>query len=176
MSATNRDLERAVKEGRFREDLYYRLNIIPIALPPLKERTDDIHLLVKHFLEKYSEKNQKQVTRLSPDAQEQMLSYDWPGNVRELEHVIEKAVILARGPEISHIDLPVRRAAGPSYQAGKTLAEALRDCEYNTIVAALRAHDGVQARAADALGLSRSNLNYRLNKLSIKVREVMTSP
>lgn len=175
IAATNRNLSKEVEEGRFRQDLFYRLNVFTIQLPSLKERKDDLVPLAEHFMKKYSEKNKKKVVKLLPAAIDQLMAYDWPGNVRELEHVIEKAVILAKGKEIEQVDLPAARTrseAGPQ----RTLAQALHDCEYNTIVQALRAADGVQARAAEALDISRSNLNYRLNKLNIKVPEVMSRP
>ncbi len=172
IAATNRILSQEVEAGRFRQDLFYRLNVFTIQLPPLRERTDDIPLLAEHFLRKYSAKNKKRVSRLHPSVIRQLMNYDWPGNVRELEHVIEKAVIMARSKEITEVDLPKPKVK-PAPSTPKTLAQSLRDCEREVIIQAIRAENGVQARAAKALGISRSNLNYRLNKLKLKVPEIM---
>ncbi len=173
IAATNRNLSQEVDAGRFRQDLFYRLNVFTIQIPPLKERRDDIALLADFFLQKYMLKNKKKLNRISSEAIARLINYDWPGNVRELEHVIEKAVILAHGKEVTEVDLPASKIR---IETGvvKTLSQALRDCELDVIVQALRHADGVQARAAQSLGISRSNLNYRLNKLSIKVPEIMT--
>lgn len=172
IAATNRVLSQEVEAGRFRQDLFYRLNVFTIELPPLRERRDDIPLLAEHFLRKYSAKNKKKVTRIHPSVLQRLMDYDWPGNVRELEHVIEKAVIMARSKEITDVDLPKPKKPAPA-RGGKTLAEALRECERNAIIEALKAEKGVQARAAKALGISRSNLNYRLHKLKLSVPEIM---
>lgn len=177
ITATNKNLAEEVHAGRFRQDLYYRLNVFRLAIPSLKERRDDIPKLVDHFIHKYATKNKKKITSCSTEAMKQFMEYDWPGNVRELEHVIERAVILCKGKEIAQVDLPTARtpgAGGTSTQL--TLAQALRKCEKDTIIAALRAHNKVQARAADALGISRSNLNYRLGKLKIQVNELGEGP
>lgn len=173
IAATNRILSQEVDAGRFRQDLFYRLNVFTVPIPALRERRDDIPLLAEHFLQKYCTKNKKKVTRIAPHAIERLMAYDWPGNVRELEHVMEKAVILARGKEIEDVDLPVTRTR-VEVGKSKTLAQALHDCERDTVISALRDANGVQARAAEALNISRSNLNYRLNKLKIKVPEVMS--
>ncbi len=172
IAATNRILSQDVDAGRFRQDLFYRLNVFTIQIPPLRERRDDIPLLAEHFLRKYTTKNKKRITRIHPVVLQRLMDYDWPGNVRELEHVIEKAVIMTRAKEITEVDLPKPRLK-PDSGAPKTLAQSLRDCERDVIIEALRAENGVQARAARALGISRSNLNYRLNKLKLKVPEVM---
>ncbi len=172
IAATNRILSQEVEAGRFRQDLFYRLNVFTIEIPPLRDRRDDIPLLAEHFLRKYSAKNKKKISRIHPAVLQRLMDYDWPGNVRELEHVIEKAVIMTRSREITEVDLPKPKTPPPSHEA-KTLAEALRECERNVIIEALRAENGVQARAAKALGISRSNLNYRLHKLKLKVPEIM---
>ena len=114
IAATNKDLEREVAGGRFREDLYYRLNVVPIKLPPLKERKEDIPLLVRHFLDKYNKILKKETTVVSQEVLNELMAYDWPGNVRQLENVIERAIIMARGGRIVHIDLSddLRRREG----------------------------------------------------------------
>jgi transcriptional regulator with GAF, ATPase, and Fis domain len=112
IAATNVDLKRMVDDGRFREDLYYRLNVISIELPPLRERKSDIPSLVQHFLQKYGEENAKADMELAPEALDLMMEYDWPGNVRELENVIERAVVLTTGPAYRHGPHPRPRAQG----------------------------------------------------------------
>ncbi len=111
IAATNRDLDGAVKEGRFREDLYHRLNVIPIAVPPLRERREDIPDLARYFLDRFSRETKKRFTEISPEALDRLLAYAWPGNVRELANVIERAVVLGQGPTITPDDLPPRVVA-----------------------------------------------------------------
>src|SRR5262249_29573250 len=111
IAATNVDLKQMVKEGKFREDLFYRLNVITIDLPPLRQRKEDIPLLVEYFLNKYSEENSRSARRMTPEALRPLMSYSWPGNVRELENVIERAVVLSSGPEIG-VDLIADHIAG----------------------------------------------------------------
>ena len=182
IAATNRDLRREVRAGRFREDLYYRLNVFQIDLPALRDRRDDIPLLVEHFLRKYADRYQKGVTRVSPQVMARLLQHPWPGNVRELEHAIERGVLLSSGPELEQVplnedDLPPPLEAPPvdaTTSVPETgLQEALEDLERRMIVAALRSEKGVQARAAKRLGISRSNLNYRIQKLAIEVKDVV---
>lgn len=180
IAATNKDLRVEVQEGRFREDLFYRLNVVSLAVPPLKERRDDIPLLVDHFVRRYAERNRRTVPRLSARAREILIMYDWPGNVRQLEHVLERAVILCRGDEIEDIplpkgvfeedDAPLQTGALPPM--GVTLKQALIDFEKAMLIEALKAAGGVQARAARRLGISRSNLNYRINRLDIQLKEI----
>jgi DNA-binding NtrC family response regulator len=168
VAATNRDLEQQVREGRFREDLFYRLNVIPIALPPLRERRTDVPLLVEHFLAKHGEPGRGR--KMTPEALEALVAYGWPGNVRELESVIERTVLLADGEVIALEDLPaavrMRRAAGPGFPVdvpdeGLDL-EAL---ERSLIRRALEKAEGNVTRAARLLGLSRRTLQYRLEKI-----------
>jgi len=114
ISATNKDLRKAIEKQEFREDLYYRLNVVNIELPPLRERKEDVPLLAEHFLHKFAMENQKEITGFSPEAMELVLDYDWPGNVRELENAIERAVILAKDSIITIADLPQENLS-PTY-------------------------------------------------------------
>jgi DNA-binding NtrC family response regulator len=170
LAATNRDLEAAVKEGKFREDLYHRLNVIPITLPPLRERRDDIPELAQYFLERFARETKKRFTGITPEAQERMLAYAWPGNVRELANVIERAVVLGPGPTVTPHDLPPRVAAvtrgrdaeGGSYQA------AVNVYRRELIIAALGRTGGNRAAAATALGLHRTHLLRLIRALGIE--------
>ncbi len=170
LAATNRDLEREVKEGRFREDLYYRLSVINLQVPPLRERRDDIPLLVQHFLRKY---NREADVSLSPDALTALSSYGWPGNVRELENVIERASVLKRGVEIGVPDLPDKIAARQGGVGNIILnlpddGISLEELEKNLIVKALEKHKGNQTRAAEYLRITRPTLIYRMEKYGLK--------
>jgi two-component system, NtrC family, response regulator len=180
IAATNRELRREVKEGHFREDLFYRLNVFHIPMPPLVERRDDVPLLAQHFVDKYAARHNKAAKRLTAEALELLVGYHWPGNVRELEHVIERAVIVATSEDISHVRLPeldpdeAREAAERGMlPAGATINAVLDETERRLIIEALKIEKGVQARAARRLGISKSNLNYRINKLGISVRDVV---
>ncbi len=172
ISATHRDLEKQIADGTFREDLYYRLNVFPIFLPPLRDRTSDIPLLAEHFLQKYAAGAGKAVRGLDASAVAALCAYPWPGNVRELENVIERALILARGPEITAADLEFTRrplpgapaAAGRPGDPARPLGERLHEQERTAIVAAIDAAQGNIAHAARALGINRSTLYYRLRK------------
>ena len=168
VAATNQDLERAVREGRFREDLYYRLNVIPIVLPPLRERRTDIPLLVDHFLAKYGGSRRRGA---GEDALKTLMAYDWPGNVRELESVIERALLLGEGDLIVPADLPasVRSGAGAARRATDIeipdTGIDLESVERSLILKALDKAGGNVTRAARLLGLSRRTLQYRLEKI-----------
>ena len=170
LAATNRDLEAAVKEGKFREDLYHRLNVIPITLPPLRQRREDIPELAQHFLERFARETKKRFTGIAPEAQERMLAYTWPGNVRELANVIERAVVLGHGPTVTPHDLPPRVAAvthgrdpeGGSYQV------AVNAHRRELILAALARTGGNRAAAATALGLHRTHLLRLIRALGIE--------
>jgi DNA-binding NtrC family response regulator len=181
IAATNRDLAQEVRHKRFREDLYWRLNVMTLSVPPLRDRKDDIPLLVDHFLVRYAAKNNRPIPRIGRKVMEKLMSYDWPGNVRQLEHLIERAVILTRGGEIEDLRLPdegeapdptVGAAATVLPPVGTALQDWLLHFERQVIVAALKEAGGVQARAARRLGLSRSNLNYRIGRLGIEVKGV----
>jgi DNA-binding NtrC family response regulator len=177
IAATNRDLAREVREGRFREDLYYRLNVVALRVPALRERLDDIPLLVDHFVGRYAARNAREVPPPSRATVEALMTYDWPGNVRQLEHAVERAVILHRSGDALEIPLPAelsRRAEAidPLPPPGMSLPDLLLEHERRAIIAALKAAGGVQARAARRLGISRSNLNYRIQKLELQLREL----
>ena len=179
VSATHRDLEKQIADGTFREDLYYRLNVFPIVLPPLRERSSDIAVLAEHFVQKYAPAAGKPVRGLDPSAVAALTGYSWPGNVRELENVIERALILARGNELTAADLEFTRrpsGAAPAAAAqvvtagarpadgGRPLAERLQEQERTAIVAAIDTAQGNIAHAARALGINRSTLYYRMRK------------
>ena len=167
LAATNRDLEAAVEAGQFRSDLYYRLNIFPIDLPPLRERTGDIPLLAEHFCEMYASRTGKLIEGLSAGAMDVLRRYDWPGNVRELANIIERAVILARGRQIQAEHLSVREAA----PEGPSGFETLEAVQRRHIERALERTDGVVGGddgAAQLLGLKRTTLLSRMNRLGIE--------
>jgi two-component system NtrC family response regulator len=173
VAATNRDLEALVAEGRFREDLYYRVHVIPIRLPPLRERREDIPLLVEHFLLKHARKHERKPPRLAPEVFARFDRHDWPGNVRELENLIERIVVLSRGdvvgPEL--LPLPVSRE-GPRY-GGLAIdipedGLRLEEVERALLQEALRRHGGNQSRAARFLGISRQTLIYRMQKHELR--------
>ena len=177
VAATNKDLRVETREGRFRRDLFYRLNVVALRVPSLAERRADIPLLVDHFLKKYAARNNRAVPRISPAAVETLMTYSWPGNVRQLEHLVERAVILNRTGCIDAVQLPDdwddEEAPPPLLPPiGTTLQEALADYEQRLLIAALKESEGVQARAARRLGVSRSNLNYRINRLGIRLKEI----
>ena len=169
VAATNRDLDGAVKEGRFREDLYHRLNVIPITLPPLRERKEDIPELADFFLERFSRETKKQFAAIAAEAEERLLSYDWPGNVRELANVIERAVVLGQGPKITPDDLPPRVIDAEPGATSETTAyhEAMDAHRRELIVKALTEAQGNRAAAAKALGLHRTHLMKLIKSLGI---------
>jgi DNA-binding NtrC family response regulator len=174
ITATHRNLEEAIKEGHFREDLYYRLNVISIQLPPLKERREDIPLLIDHFLKKYSDANQKSISDISKEARALLLRHSYPGNVRELENLIERAVVLCRGEVITSQDLPFHLQEGKSetqweaQKKEKNLPESLEEIERDLIIKALHQHQGVQTKAAESLGISERVLRYKIKKYGIR--------
>jgi len=173
IAATHRDLEEAMKKGEFREDLYYRLNVISIHLPSLRERREDIPLLIDYFLKKYSKQNQKSISDISKEARNLLLHYPYPGNVRELENFIERAVVLCRGEIITTQDLPFHLQEGkPERQwefqkRVKSLPESLEEVERDLIVKALHQHQGIQTKAAENLGISERVLRYKMKKYRI---------
>ncbi|HEY2943943.1 MAG TPA: sigma-54 dependent transcriptional regulator [Vicinamibacteria bacterium] len=175
VAATNQDLERAVREGRFREDLYYRLNVIPIVLPPLRDRRTDIPLLVDHFLAKYAGGRARGV---SEDALKTLMAYDWPGNVRELESVVERALLLGEGELIVPADLPASLrsgAGGPRRAMDLEIPDSgidLEAVERSLILKALDKAGGNVTRAARLLGLSRRTLQYRIEKIQTAEKSV----
>jgi two-component system response regulator PilR (NtrC family) len=179
VAATNVDLRRMMEEGRFREDLFYRLHVITVQLPALRERKEDIPLLVAHFLKKYGEENQKPDLELTPDALDLLTECDWPGNVRELENAIERAVVLTTGTRIDVDMIPEVRAARPSsFRApqvalppeGISLNDLTTDYEKRLIESALETAGGVQKRAAELLGIKPTTLNEKIKRYDIQSR------
>jgi two-component system NtrC family response regulator/two-component system response regulator HydG len=167
VAATNKDLASEVKAGKFREDLYYRLNVVTVTLPPLRRRKSDVPQLVTHFIEKYNELHGKRVTGLAPGTLNALLSYDWPGNVRELGNVVERAVVLARGNELTSDDLPpTMRGPRPGARPSESLipGATLYDIEREAILRTLEMVDGSTSRAADILGISVRKVQYRLKE------------
>jgi len=173
VAATNKNLEELVRKGSFREDLYYRLSVIPLYIPPLREREGDIPLLARHFVRKYAEENGKEVEGISDEALRLLVQYPWPGNVRELENVIEQAVTLATGSLITPEDLPEHIKSGRIEHLANnitlqgTLKDTIETLEKELILKALREAGGNQYRAAKRLGLSRQNLQYKIRKYGI---------
>ncbi len=172
ISATNRDLEQRVKEGAFREDLFYRLNVVTMSIPPLRERREDILPLIDHFLKQYAEENDKEIAGLSSEAQDVLLKYDYPGNVRELENIIERAVVIARDAVISVEDLPFREVMEESPEGQKAdeglLRGSIEELEKKLIVEAMEKAGDHQTRAAELLGISERMLRYKLKKYGLK--------
>jgi two-component system response regulator PilR (NtrC family) len=183
IAATNRDLEKQVAENTFREDLYYRLSVIPVTVPPLRDRREDVALLVNHFLHKYAPAAGKSITRISAGSLESLASYDWPGNVRQLENTIERAVALGAGDEL-HVDLPVERprarAAAAGFGAdsvslvadgvppeGMDMEKYVADIERSLLKSALAQSNGVQARAADVLKISYRSFRHLMKKYDL---------
>jgi DNA-binding NtrC family response regulator len=174
VAATNQDLENLVKQGNFREDLYYRLNVIPIRIPPLRDRIADIPLLVMHFLQEFSRKKKKPPKRLSPQAMDLLVRYPWPGNVRELENLVERLVILTEGDVVEVDDLPQRfreaHSLGAEAQSidfpgeGLNLPQALQEFERRLILQALERSNWVKSRAAQLLCLNRTTLIEKMKK------------
>ncbi len=162
LAATNRDLEAAMREGRFREDLYFRLNVIGIQLPPLRERPEDVVVLARHFLTGFARALGRPLEGFDAAALERLRAHPWPGNVRELRNVVERAALMADGPRIAQLDLDHRKAAGLALE-GLTLREA----ERLLVVSALRRTGFVQKRAAELLGVSRRKLNYIVARLGL---------
>ena len=182
VSATNRNLEKMIEDNEFREDLYYRLNVFPINLPPLRDRLDDLPVLANHFVAKFARQMGVTPAGVTGDGLAKLREYNWPGNVRELENIVERAMILARGAPLGapHLDFG-KRAGGASQSGGiatsaiaapvaapaedgKSLGERLLDSERKEIVAAVEKSRGNIASAARILGINRSTLYYRLRK------------
>jgi|KBSSwiStaDraftv2_1062776.scaffolds.fasta_scaffold26054_6 two-component system NtrC family response regulator/two-component system response regulator HydG len=174
IAATNRDLAAEVSAGRFREDLYYRLNVVAVTLPPLRTRKGDIPALVSHFIQKFAKSYDKSVRGLLPGTLNVLLRYDWPGNVRELENVIERAVVLARGPNLTTDELPPvlsgPEPAGPR-PGGLIPGATFREIEREAILRTLEVVDGSTTRAAEMLGISTRKIQYRLKAYARQDRE-----
>jgi DNA-binding NtrC family response regulator len=169
ISATNRNLDASVKESRFREDLYHRLNVIPITLPPLRERKEDVPSLCQYFLRRYSLESKKNFTEITKEAEERLLSYDWPGNVRELANVIERAVVLGQGPGLTSQDLPPRIVGAERRAKSDNLAyrETLNAARRELILRALNQSRGNRTAAAKVLGLHEKYLLRLIKSLRI---------
>ena len=168
IAATNRDMEKEVKEGRFREDLYYRLNVVHIAVPPLRERRDDIPLLLNAFLKEYAKENGKNVTGIDNRARALLYKYDWPGNIRELRNCIESAVVMCGGNEITPEDLPPTVSASiaaPSITI--PVGTTLDDAEKAIICENLAANKGNKSKTADILGIGRKTLHRKLQEYGV---------
>ncbi len=177
IAATNVDLKKLAAEGRFREDLFYRLNVITLELPPLRQRREDIPGLVEHFLRKYCEENEKPPRQFTPEALRPLLDYPWPGNVRELENVIERAVVLSSGPVIGMDLLPDhvagRQSAAAIFESrpDASLFDIMEECERRVIVEMLEKTHWNQTEAADRFHIPLSTLNQKIKRLNIEVRK-----
>jgi len=168
LAATHRDLEALVRDGRFRDDLYYRINVVTVTLPPLRERREDLPLFIEHFLRRFAEKNGKVIRGLTRDAREALLRYDYPGNVRELENLIERAVVLTRDEVIGREDLPLSVKEPDQGDSGEaSLPAVVEGLERRMIREAMVKADGVQTRAAELLGISERVLRYKLRKYGL---------
>ena len=178
IAATNVDLKRMMEEGRFREDLYYRLHVITVALPPLRDRKDDIPLLAQHFLEKYGQENGKGGLELAPEALDLLMEYDWPGNVRELENVMERAVVLCPATRIGTELVPDHVRSARPFQIpqitippeGISLRDVVGDFERRLIESTLEAAGGIQKRAAELLHIKPTTLNEMIKRYDIRPR------
>lgn len=181
VAATNQDLETLVEEKRFRKDLFYRLNVIPIVIPPLRERRSDIPLLIDHFLTRFNHSKRTEVSGLAPDARQMLTEYDWPGNIRELENMIERLVVLKKQGVLSIGDLPekiCRRSSGPELKEqfirfsedGINLSREVEQYEKQLIMEALRKANGVTSRAAQLLHLNRTTLVEKLKRKGVDPR------
>jgi len=175
IAATNKDLKEEVEGGRFRDDLFFRLNVVRIDVPPLRDRRSDIPFLVAHFLSKFAEKLGRDISDVDPEVMQALYRYSWPGNVRELENVVERAVVMCRGRSIVPDDLPPEIRETPEIEDGldklisweRGLAETLEAIEERMIRQALKRAENVQAQAAKMLGVSRSNLQYKMKKYGL---------
>jgi two-component system, NtrC family, response regulator HydG len=169
LAATNRDLEEEVRRGAFREDLYYRLNVVMLTVPPLRARGNDIAMLVDHFAQKFAEKNRRVLDRITEECRQLLLDYPWPGNVRELENAIERGIILMRGSELTEKSLPLTvQNHGERRQQAKSGAEtepgSLFDVEKQAILKTLEETGGNKSEAARRLGITRKTLLNKLNR------------
>jgi len=186
IAATNKNLEQLVRQGKFRDDLFFRLNVVRITMPPLRERKEDIPILVRGFLRHFCKTNEKRLLDLTPDAMDALLRYDWPGNVRELRTAIEHGVVMTSGPKITLRDLPlaVRQAATMVSPRGISPAEAfgekvgpldLQETEKKLIMQALSATNGNVTAAAKKLGISRRTLHRKINEMNLSKKSAQLS-
>lgn len=172
VAATNRNLEQAVEQEKFREDLYYRLNVFPVYLPPLRERRTDILLLAEYFLEKYTRENHKDIRRISTPAIDLLVQYHWPGNVRELQNCMERAVLICDGQTVNSTHLPPTLQSRDSIPSSRplSLAVAVENFERELIVEALKKNNGNQTKAAKTLATSLRIINYKIHNYGINPR------
>ena len=171
IAATNRDLEDAVKQGRFREDLYYRLNVMQIVLPPLRERVSDVPLLADYYIDVFNREFRKNIRGASPEVLELLKRYRWPGNVRELRNAIERAMLLADGSWLTPDLLPVAAGTASPVRATMVLPDDgvnLESLERELVVQALKRTGGNQTKAATLLGLNRDQIRYRIEKFGLE--------
>lgn len=178
IAATNRDMHERVREGHFRQDLFYRLNVIHLNLPPLRERPEDVGLLASHFLQKFSQENNRDIVELAPETLALLMNYQWPGNVREISNVIERAVIMSTGYVIFPEDLPEQLLAQVRSQPvalipvtqepGLNLKENIKAYEKELIISALAEFQNNKTHTASALGISRQALMYKLQEYDIE--------
>jgi len=177
IAATNRDLKEEIQKGKFREDLYYRLNVIPIGVPPLRERKTDIPLLVEHFIAEFCLENNKEPKKASPEAVELLASYSWPGNVRELKNIVERMVIMTRGSVIEPKDIPDPVREQPkaplefSFFDFDLLRDARREFEKRFIMKKLSENDENISKTAEMIGIERSNLHRKIKSYEIAMRK-----
>ena len=176
IAATNVDLRAALEEGRFREDLYYRLNVVPISIPPLRQRREDIPFLALHFVNKLSKDLGSRAKEISPAAVDRLLEYSWPGNVRELENTIERSLVLASGETLQASDMRIEAARNVNPASSATPSqnqpllpegETLEHWEQMMIKEAMRRANGNKSQAARMLGLTRNALRYRLSQMGM---------
>jgi transcriptional regulator with PAS, ATPase and Fis domain len=170
IAATNRDLEEAVKQGRFREDLFYRLNVLPVTLPPLRAHPSDVPLLVAYYIDAFNREFRKSVRGASPEALEALARYDWPGNIRELRNAVERAMLLADTDLLTPEHFPMlqtRRAAPHAFELPPE-GVPLEQVERDLVIQALARAEGNQTRAAALLGLNRDQIRYRIEKFGLK--------
>jgi len=175
IAATNKNLEESIKNGTFREDLYYRINVVPIHVPPLRSRKEDIPPLANHFVKRFDEENRRGPHKISKEAMDIILNYDWPGNVRELENLIERVMALSTAAAITPEDLPlnvrenvrVNRLKDAVLGGEMSLIKAVEEFERDIISDAVKRANYVQSQAATGLGISRRILKYKLDKLKI---------
>jgi DNA-binding NtrC family response regulator len=171
IAATNRTLEDEVRAGRFREDLFYRLNVLPITLPPLRQRPEDIPLLVHYYVDMYNQEFRKRIQRVSPDAMSRLRLYGWPGNIRELRNAVERAMLLSERDELTADDFPMTQPAAPRLNERVELPATgidLEQLERSLVVQALERSGWNQTRAATLLGLNRDQIRYRIEKFKLE--------
>ena len=172
IAATNQNLEKALEEKRFREDLYYRLNVFPIYLPPLRDRRTDILLLADYFLEKFNKEHQKNIRRISTPAIDMLMQYHWPGNVRELQNCLERAILICEGEAIKAHHLPptLQTAESSDTQSKLSFEQAVEAVEKELIIEALKKSNGNRTRAAEELGITQRIINYKIDRYGIEPR------